>query len=221
MDSIDHLIYGAVQDEILQCKNPYLTMETIVLRLYRKIADRTQVSINFIEKTILFSNFHDEILTIYQSLQSGMSHDEKIVIERVLSKDTPHPNELIKFANCMYKYDPASVCRWFAVDGIISTHPKSYVHEAFASSFEQHNQAVRKLYDYIYEPEKIKKVVEKALLLNDDELVDSDLQMCVGLYSDMVGKDTLKRMADERRSKLEPKKCKKRTFEPSSPQNVD
>lgn len=205
MDPITMLIDGAIQHEVLQNRNQYLTLETIVLRVYRKIFQHTRVAHYQFEKTVLFSQWHDEILNAYESLKSNMSHEERASVERVLSKDCPHPTELTKFACCWYKHDPATACRWLAVDGIIGTHPKVYVHDAFSTNFEKHNAAVRALYGYYSNPEQIKQIVGTALDIQQENPYESDPDMdrCVGLYADMVGKDEMARIRSDRLSKLQ------------------
>lgn len=205
LDPITMLIDGAIQHEVLQNKNQYLTLETIILRVYRKIFEHTRVVHYQFEKTVLFSQWHDEILNAYESLKSNMSHEERASVERVLSKDCPHPTELTKFACCWYKHDPTTACKWLAVDGIIGTHPKVYVHDAFSTNFEKHNTAVRALYGYYSNPEQIKQIVGTALDIQQENPYESDPDMdrCVGLYADMVGKDEMARIRSDRLSKLQ------------------
>lgn len=204
MNPIEMLIDGAVQHEVLQNKNPYLTMETIILRLYKKISQYTRVQFYQNEKTLLFVQYHDEILNAYESIKSRLSHEERATVERVLSRDCPHPNELLKFTCTWYKHDPASICRWFAVDGIINLHPKYYVQDAFNNNFEKHNAAVRALYTYYSNPESIKLIVSKALDIEGDETyeADPDMDRCLELYVTMVGEEEMKRVAEDRRTKL-------------------
>lgn len=215
-DPITMLIDGAIQHEVLQNRNQYLTLETIILRVYRKISEYTRVTYYHFDKTILFSQWHDEILNAYESIKSNLSHEERASVERVLSKDCPHPTELTKFACCWYKHDPATVCKWFAVDGIIGTHPKVYVHDAFSTNFEKHNAAVRVLYSYYSNPEQIKQIVGTALDIQQENPFesDSDMDRCVGLYAEMVGNEEMDRVRSDRLSKLQaqqqPNKRKKK-----------
>lgn len=203
-DPISMLIDGAIQYEVLQNKNQYLTLETIILRVYRKIFEYTRVAYYQFDKTILFSQWHDEILNAYELLKSNMSHEERASVERVLSKDCPHPTELSKFACCWYKHEPTIACKWFAVDGIIGTHPKVYVHDAFSTNFEKHNTAVRALYSYYNNPEQIKQIVGTALEIQQENPFefDADMDRCVGLYVEMVGKKEMERIKSDRLSKL-------------------
>lgn len=225
---LEELIRCAIHEEVDSTKNPYVTLETIILRLYKKIFDYTHVYPNYNDKTLLFQNWHDEILTTYESIRSSLSHDERASIERVLSKDCPHPTELIKFACCFHKYNPTLACKWFAVDGILGTHPKMYVHEAFCASFAKHASAVRALYAYHSNPEKIKEIIEKAFLLNEGDPcppnLDLDFERSVALYAEMVGEEEMRRMSNDRKSRVQqqqqPGKRKKTPLAPASPQHV-
>ena len=222
MDPVEMLIDGAIQHEVFLNKNPYLTMETMILRLYKKISERTRITFYSLDKTVLFSKWHDEILMFYESMKSNMSIEEKASVERVLSKDCPHPNELTKFACCWHKYDAFNACKWFAVDGIIGSHPKTYVSDAFSTNFEKHNSAVRHLYKYYKNPNDIKYIVGKALDIQMEESCpldfDPDFEKCVNFYIEMVGKEEMARVASDRQSKLkahqQPNKRKKKTFTP-------
>ena len=236
MDPIEMLIEGAIQHEVLQNKNPYLTMETIIMRLYKKIFEYTRVSYNYSDKTLLFSQWHEEILNSYECIKSNLSYEERACVERILSKDCPHSSELIKFACCWYKHDPITACKWFAVDGIIGTHPKAYVQDAFSTSFEKHNSAVRVLYNYYTNPDNIKYIVSKALSIQKEKNCplefDPEFDKCVELYIEMVGKDEMERVALDRQAKLQsqqqPSKRKKKALPDSlqpisptpSPQNL-
>ena len=205
MDPIQMLIDGAVQHEVLQNKNPYLTMETLILRLYNSIHQHTRVEYNTCDKTILFSRWHEEILNDYESIKSKMPIEDRASVERVLSKDCPHPAELAKFACCWYKHNPKQVCYWFAVDGILGSHPKTYAQDAFSLKFDKHNAAVRALYNYYSNPENIKEIVLKALSIEKDGPLESDpdFDMCVGMYAEMVGNDEMAKIAADRRLKLQ------------------
>lgn len=223
---IVNLIKAAIHDEVdLNInRNQYITQETLTQRLYRKIFIVTGIKPMENEKTCLFEKWHCEILTAYNKLRSSLSHDEKANVERVLSKDCPHPFELQKFATTWYKYNSTEACKWFAVDGILGTHPKLYVQEAFSPHFAKHNDAVRLLYTYYSAPEKIKEVVETAFLANENkslpEEMDPDFERCVGIYAEEVGEEEMTLIATERRAKLnqqqQPNKRKK-VFTPSSP----
>lgn len=222
---IVNLIKAAIHDEVdLNInRNQYITQETLTQRLYRKIFLVTGIKPMENEKTCLFEKWHCEILTAYNILRSNLSHDEKANVERVLAKDCPHPFELQKFATTWYKYNPTEACKWFAVDGILGMHPKLYVQEAFSPHFAKHNDAVRLLYTYYSNPEKIKEVVETAFLSNENEALpedmDPDFARCVGVYVDMVGEEEMKLVSEERKAKLnqqQPNKRKK-AFVPTSP----
>lgn len=223
---IVNLIKAAIHDEVdLNInRNQYITQETLTQRLYRKIFIVTGIKPMENEKTCLFEKWHCEILTAYNTIRSNLSHDEKANVERVLAKDCPHPFELQKFATTWYKYNPNEACKWFAVDGLIGTHPKLYVQEAFSPHFAKHNDAVRFLYTYYDNPEKIKEVVETAFLSNENkplpEDMNPDIARCVGLYAEMVGEEEMKLVSEERKAKLnqqqQPNKRKK-VFVPTSP----
>lgn len=207
MDRVDQLIAEAICHEVLSNKNQFVTQETIIQRLYRKIIDKTRVVPCYFEKTLLFSVWHDEILDAYLEKRSALSHDEKICVERVLSKDNPNTTELTKFACCWYKYNPATACKWFAVDGLLGTHPKHYVQDAFSPQFAKHNAAVRALYAYHSEPEKIRDIVEKAFVLNEGEPcppdLDTEFEMYISMYAEMVGEENMKSVAVERKAKMQ------------------
>lgn len=215
MDPIEHLIIEAICHEVKLNKNQFLTQETIIQRLFKKITEKTRVSPSHVEKTALFYKWHDEILNAYLDVRSNLSHDEKMCVERVLSKDSPNTTELTKFACCWYKYNPTTACKWFAVDGILGTHPKHYVQDAFSPHFNKHNSAVRALYTYIAEPGKIKNIIEKAFLLNEDEPchpdLDTEFEMYISMYAEMVGEEEMKLVAAERKSKLQQQQpCKRK-----------
>lgn len=215
MDPIDLLITEAICHEVKLNKNQFLTQETIIQRLFKKITEKTRVSPSHIEKTALFRKWHDEILDAYHDLKSNLSHDEKMCVERALSKDSPNITELTKFACCWYKYKPATACKWFAVDGILGTHPKYYVQDAFSPHFAKHNNAVRSLYAYNSDPEKIKAIIEKAFLLNEDESchpdLDTEFEMYISMYAEMVGEEEMKLVAAERKAKLQQQQpCKRK-----------
>lgn len=224
MDPIDDLIDGGVYHVLKEDKkNPHITKETIVNRLIRKILHRTRVRYYENEKTMLFHTCHEHLLKTFDTVQSNMSHDEKACVERVLSKDSPHTSELLKFACCWYKYEPSDACKLFAVDGLLGNHPKFYIQEAFSLRFQKHNHAVRELYAFFPNPETIKEIVEKAFCLMEDEPCAPDLnpefESCVGLYSEMVGEDEMKLVAAERRARmqqLQAPKRKKVTFAAAS-----
>lgn len=226
VEKIVNLIKEAIHDEVdlNMNRNQYITQETLTQRLYRKIFMVTGIKPLENEKTCLFEKWHCEILTAYNTVRSNLSHDEKANVERVLAKDCPHPFELQKFATTWYKCNSTEACKWFAVDGILGTHPKLYVQEAFSPQFAKHNDAVRVLYTYYSNPEKIKKVVETAFLMNESESlppdVDPDLERCVSLYAEMVGEEEMKLISAERKAKInqqqQPNKRKK-VLAPISP----
>lgn len=214
MDHIENLIQSAVFLEVNSTKNPYLTLETFILRLYRKIAEQTRVQPYQNERSVLFEKWHEEILETYLNDRSNLSHDEKICVERVLSKDAPHASELLKFACCWYKYHPAKACKMFAVDGLLGTHPKFYVQDAFSTHYEKHNVAVRELYAYFSNPETIKEIIEKVLSIEADEPsapnLDPDFETCVRMYSRMVTKEERALIVAERKSKIQQHQAMKR-----------
>ena len=211
MNPIEQLISGAIHYEVDLNKNPYLTLETIILRLYKKISQYTQVYPSDNEKTILFAKWHNDILEVYQDYQSKLSQDEKSCFERILSKDSPHAFELTKFAICLHKYNEPFACKLFAVDGFLSSHPKFYVQDAFSTQFSKHNDAVRALYEFQLDPLKIREIVEKAFLINENEIypMDEELKKHVSFYTEMVGKEEMMLVAKDRKDKLQPCKRKK------------
>lgn len=217
MNPMEALIHGAVQYEVGLNTNPFITLETIVLRLMKKICEHTHVLPYENEKTILFKHWHNDILETYYTLRSSMSHDEKSCVERVLSKDSPHTSELLKFACCWYKYNAPLACKLFAVDGLLGSHPKFYVQEAFSNQFRQHNEAVRALYAYFTNPDTVKEIVEKALGLAESESVqlDPDFEKCVALYVEMVGEEEMRLVATERKAKMQ-QAPKRKKVTPSS-----
>lgn len=222
MDPIDRLIGEAIYHEVQLNKNQFITQETIVQRLFRKITEKTRVVPCHLEKTLLFGKWHDEILDAYLDLRATLSHDEKISVERVLSKDTPNATELTKFACCWYKYRPATACKWFAVDGLLGTHPKHYVQDAFSPQFARHNDAVRALYAYLSDPEKIRGIVEKAFLLNEGEPcppdLDTESEMYISMYAETAGEEEMKSVVAERKAKMQqPQPCKRKKV--SAPPN--
>ena len=220
MDSnpLEELINGAIHYEVDLNKNPYITLETIILRLYKKIAHQTRVQPFQNEKTILFEKWHDEILEIYESVRNNLTHDEKACVERILSKDTPQIPDLVKFAVCWYKVDAAMACKLFAVDGFLGVHPKNYVQEAFSAQFQKHNDAIRALYMYLRNPEKIKEIVEKAFLRNEeteedheeDSVEDPELERYVGMYSEIVSEEEMRLVAKDRKTRTQPSQPNKR-----------
>lgn len=223
MNSIAQLIHGAIHHEVDQNKNPYLTLETIIQRLYKKIAQVTNISPYTNEKTVLFFNWHNEILASYETIRSSLSYDERACVERVLSKDSPHTSELIKFSTCWLKNDPRATYRLFAVDGVLGNHPRLYVQEAFSPRFVRHNDAVRTLYDHVSDPETVKKIVEKAFLLAENELscpeLEPEIEELVKNYMDAVGENEIKLVSGERKLKLQQQQPAKRkkTYTPVSP----
>lgn len=207
MDPIEQLINAAIHREIDKNKNPYQSMESIIQRVYKNISEKTHVQPAQFEKTALFGKWHSEILEAYEKIKSKLSHEEKACVERVLSKDSPHTADLIKFASVWMKYDKRAVFKWFAVDGSLGSNPKYYVYDAFSTRYEKHNDAVRALYNHDLNFEDIKEIVHKAQLINEDEPCPSDLEpefeILVNTYSEMVGPEEMAQILAERTSKFE------------------
>lgn len=85
IDSIDHLLSEAICYETKLNKNQFITQEIIIQRIHRKITEKT-VSLSYVEDTVNFYKWHEKILNAFLDLRSLLSHDEKIAVERVLSK---------------------------------------------------------------------------------------------------------------------------------------
>lgn len=207
------LLYAAIHHEIVDSRNPFITKETAVLRVIQEILDLTRISLVSFGQSLI-REWHEPILLAYEEKRSQLSHDEKLTVERILSRDTPNALELLKFATCWYKYDPATACKWFAVDGLLGHHPKLYAHDAFLSTHAAHHRGVRALYDYTSDTARIKRIVEKAFLLNNGEPCRSDLdaefETCVQLYSRLVGSEAMTAIEAERKSKMAQQQSNKR-----------
>ncbi len=199
-DLLNQLTHNALIHELTYNKNPYITVETLYRRILKKL--ETIMGSSFLPQrnTELFYLLHDEILEAYNDRKKSFSIDEQNCIERVLAKDAPHTNELLKFGTIWMKHEPLCTFRWFAVDGTMGNHHKAYIQEAFNPSFKKHSNAVRKLYEYYDTPEMIKKVIDISLGIEED-CDDQMINTCVEVYKEAAGTETIAKVLAERRQK--------------------
>lgn len=160
-NAVSGLFHEALLAEMSHNKNLYLTQKMLVNRVYKRIKDIGGIHEEPVfTVTADFYRFHEEIYTAYELKKHTFTAEEQNCNERVLGKDSPSLNELLKFATCWIKHDSHTACKWFAVDGILGNCPKLYVREAFNPHFEKHTQTIRALYRFIQSPDQMKEVME-------------------------------------------------------------
>lgn len=205
-DSLEGLFREALMDEIIANKNPYLTQKSLLNRILKRIQLMCNIQPLSPGVTDNFFQHHEYIYGEYESKKHTFTLEEQNGNERVLAKDAPHPNELLKFASCWIKYYPNVACEWFAVDGILGNCPKLYVREAFNPRYERHTQAIRELYPHLLSPDRMKEVMQCVFariipnypLPGNTPPNQSELEEFVNFYISEVGEDTIVQLYNDR-----------------------
>ena len=163
----NNLLDNMLFQEIQSTYNPYLTMETLILRLSRRISDHYQIPFHIIINRIRKCNcFLDPTLqnSLYiMSRDKTFTIDEQHCIERLLGHDFVRQTDLLKLAGFSSKFaDQALVWKFFAVDGYLGSNPKQYIPDSFSTDDfkRKHAEGVRYMYEELNLPNEIKEALE-------------------------------------------------------------
>lgn len=209
-------------EKIKTCVNPYVTYETLVLRVFQDLAHLTHIPWSGIldavaRPCVLDSKLHDIILSLWEERKRNTTLDEQQALERLLGHDHVRHADILKLASYLGKPnngDMKPIWKLFAVDGLSGSELKNYADNFKRDDFKwQHAQAVRELYAFVDTPETMKEIVEMAF--EGTTTCTGSVATCVDLYLRMVprikdvkqwklaqmeekkGKKTLKRKAEE------------------------
>lgn len=166
-------------------ENPYLTQETLILRIFKVIAGLANVSWPSLMDAIkqgtcrLNQDLHEQILEIWEPRRRQATQDEVNCVERILARDHVRPSDLMKFAIVLGKQTPnRAVWKLFAVDNFQGIDVKRYVDHFKWNDDDvksKHVDAVRGLYDKgVENPEEIREIIENVF--NKDGSTDTELE---------------------------------------------
>lgn len=188
--------------------NPYLTRETILMRIFKKLAQTAGVpweNIVDVSRTCFLNHtLHLQIASIWD--ERKRTADEQHCFERLMGNDHVRITDLVKFANILAK-GPLNkkICKLFAVDGFLGSDLKRYVVSFKEDEVNnEHVRAVRELYNHVDTPDEIKSIVQAAF---DKQ---TDASPLVSLYVERVPKiDRVKELKlQQAEVKLSKKPCK-------------
>ena len=193
------LMNNLLLQEIQSSDNPYLTTETLLIRILKRMSDLCQISwpivVNTIRKgnCLLNPNLQKQLFNMWNICTKHVTFEEQYCMERILGHDFVRQTDLLKLAGCLNKIaEKKQVWTFFAVDGFLGDNPKRYVPDSFCieEMKSKHAQAVRVMYQELDSPSSIKEALEIIFNRGIENHV----------YIEIVGGwDTVKQIAEWRR----------------------
>ncbi|GBM91826.1 hypothetical protein AVEN_15704-1 [Araneus ventricosus] len=196
------VIESAVCDELRKANN-FTTRATVYLRVLKRIMDLMQISWKMISEIKNMIYLEQEIVQLIQSCwYSQITNESNDELEKFLARDYIKPSDMLKFVNVLNRREmkqnepfPYKIHKILGMDGFLGHDVKRYI-EYLKYSWDDyrgvHVRAVRELYEYTTDLDKIHIVLSAAYGWNNIENVD-EIEMKIQ-YLSLIGNNIEKIM---------------------------
>ncbi|GFS69538.1 uncharacterized protein NPIL_584431 [Nephila pilipes] len=155
---MENIWTSLLSQEIDQADNPYLTFETLFLRLLKRTAPAFHLPWSHVldvarqAPCLMNVSLHQDLHLLWKRWTKSVTLDEQHCVERILGRDHVRPSDLTKLVSILFKVaESRQVHAFFAGDGYLGDDPKKYI-DAFRYEDEdfraKHVRGVRILYHF-------------------------------------------------------------------------